>query len=742
MVVTLLSGTLLAATAPAAAAPLGDPVEAGRFALDRSMVLRSPNISAVIREGGLSGLQVEPGTGNRRFLSVSDRGPSGQPSDLDGGRTFLAPASAPQIYELQADDDGRLAVLRRTALRVPGTNPVRTDPRFPGDPALITGLRNVLTPALDDRPYLMADETSAQPVELADPYGLDPEGIARDPRDGSYWVADESRPSLVRFDAAGVMRQRIVPVGTGALETDAGVAAPVGSTTLDAFYDAPGQPALQELLPAEYKGRRANRGLEGITLSPDGTRLYAMMENALDPRTYAALTYGGDPCSGSSDGSSASHGFFRNVRVVAFDISNPATPRLTGEWLYRTEAVSATNAALQGKQRVSDIAWAGPDELMVLEHDADGDETHRGLFTVALSGATNLRVDGPDDGAAERQAPATAQGKTQAHRGCFFDNGSAAELAALGIAPAAKAPYLDLGLAGVGVGADQLEGVAVLEGGAGAAVINDNAYGIVQDSETGAVSAAADPSLELRFFASRPATPAPVIAGTPSGGRTLVCLPGSAAAAHTYAWLRGGQVVTGADAARYTLSAEDVGTAVACRAVAVRTSGAVRARSLEGTSAPTPPIGPFAGGATGAPGAPGPGGARGLQGTPGTPGSNGGMGPQGAPGGPGPAGAQGIQGAPGPRGVRGPAGPLPRVSCKLTFTGSGARRKVRGVVCTVSAPATATRIAARLGGRTLVTARVRAGRATLRLPRAGRGATLVALDARGRVMRASRVTVR
>ena len=76
--------------------------------------------------------------------------------------------------------------------------------------------------------------------------------------------------------------------------------------------------------------------------------------------------------------------------------------------------------------------------------------------------------------------------------------------------------------------------------------------------------------------------------------------------------------MTGAEAARYTLSAEDVGTAVACRAVAVRTSGAVRARSLEGTSAPTPPIGPFAGGATGAPGAPGPGGARGLQGTPGT----------------------------------------------------------------------------------------------------------------------------
>src|SRR5262249_26789499 len=152
----------------------------------------------------------------------------------------------------EAQPDGRLAVLSRLQLRVPGTDPVRADPKFAGDPSMITGIRNVVTPSVDDRTWLMSDDTTVSEYLPTDPYGLDTEGIARDPRDGSYWVSEEYRPSIVHLDRNGVMRERIVPSGSEALDTGAG--------PLSDFYGAAAQPALDGLLPAEYKARRTNRG--------------------------------------------------------------------------------------------------------------------------------------------------------------------------------------------------------------------------------------------------------------------------------------------------------------------------------------------------------------------------------------------------------------------------------------------------------------------------------------------------
>src|SRR5690349_9488816 len=137
MLRTTLAAALLAATTlagAAEAAPLASPTEAGRFALDRALVLPSPTLTPAspiislgggIREGGLSALQVVPGTGNRRFVTITDRGPNGQPTAATGGRTFPTPTFAPTIVELQADDDGRLSVLRRLQVRVPGADPLR-----------------------------------------------------------------------------------------------------------------------------------------------------------------------------------------------------------------------------------------------------------------------------------------------------------------------------------------------------------------------------------------------------------------------------------------------------------------------------------------------------------------------------------------------------------------------------------------------------------------------------------------
>ncbi len=306
---------------------------------------------------------------------------------------------------------------------MPGTDPLRVaqPATFPGDSSTITGFRNLAALALDDNMYLQTSDNTIGPAFLpTDPYGLDTEGLQRDPRDGSYWLSDEYRPSIVHLDRHGVMLQRIVPAGNGAQDTDATAA----TVPLSDFYDGPAEPKLQELLPAEWKARRQNRGLEGLAMSADGTKLYAMMQNPLDTRNnsdidpltagtqdlYKTFGYGdsngvtGGRCDGvttgpENTGGAGSTNFYRNVRIAELDISNPASPVVTGEFIYRLDLQNAGDSAIQGRQRMSDIAWAGPRKLLVDEHDDDalavtGTAVGRRIHEVDLNGATNL-VDGP-----------------------------------------------------------------------------------------------------------------------------------------------------------------------------------------------------------------------------------------------------------------------------------------------------------------------------------------------------------
>jgi hypothetical protein len=78
-------------------------------------------------------------------------------------------------------------------------------------------------------------------VTLAkDPDGYDPEGLVAMP-DGSFWVSDEYGPFITHFTAQGEELARLSPFKTG-----------------------------PEALPAELKNRVPNRGMEGLTLTPDG----------------------------------------------------------------------------------------------------------------------------------------------------------------------------------------------------------------------------------------------------------------------------------------------------------------------------------------------------------------------------------------------------------------------------------------------------------------------------------------
>ena len=81
-----------------------------------------------------------------------------------------------------------------------------------------------------------------------DPNGYDPEGLVA-LRDGTFWVSDEYGPFITHFTAKGRAIERLSP------------------------YDG--------TLPAELKYRVPNKGMEGLTVTPDGKTLVGIMQSAL-----------------------------------------------------------------------------------------------------------------------------------------------------------------------------------------------------------------------------------------------------------------------------------------------------------------------------------------------------------------------------------------------------------------------------------------------------------------------------
>ncbi len=73
---------------------------------------------------------------------------------------------------------------------------------------------------------------------------LDPEGIALAP-DGTLWLCDEKGPHLFQLNRKGELLKKVAP---------------------------------NDFL----KGRQANRGLEGIAISPDGKTLFAVLQNGVE----------------------------------------------------------------------------------------------------------------------------------------------------------------------------------------------------------------------------------------------------------------------------------------------------------------------------------------------------------------------------------------------------------------------------------------------------------------------------
>lgn len=200
-----------------------------------------------------SGLTRRPGDRPGRLWALGDRGPNltikqaredygvqglGHLCDVPGAKILPMPQIGPSLSELQIEGD-RVVWLR--------TLPLRT-----ASGAAVTGL-----------PLPGGDATSMEPLfDLesrplrADPDGADSEAVAA-LADGSFWVAEEYGPSLMKVSAEGVVELRWTPQGLSL-------------------------PGAVDLLPASAGRRRLNRGFEGLAVSTDETRLYAGFQSAFE----------------------------------------------------------------------------------------------------------------------------------------------------------------------------------------------------------------------------------------------------------------------------------------------------------------------------------------------------------------------------------------------------------------------------------------------------------------------------
>lgn len=388
----------------APAVPMG-PLPSQPTVIRTASMMSNMGARAIGDVGGLSGLIALDPAGTS-FVAVTDRGPN---RDIRvGGKkavSFLEPRFQPSIVKLRLDQ-AQLRVVERIPMRLSWGADVATGG------AEVSGLPNS---GRDEAAY----DADALRLLPTDPNGIDPEGIAIDPRDGSFWICEEYGPSILHVAPNGTILTRLVPIGL-----DLG----------GAGYE------IREVLPAILLQRKKNRGFEGLAISPDGRTLFAVMQSPLSIP--------------NEKGGEAS----RQIRLVAIDVSSaPATAAM---YLYQAERAELVGAAEQDDVKVGDLAAVTATHLLVSERDGGVNAHHRMVYLVELEGATDIK------GRSFFNKPLEAM--------------SDSDLANEGITPVTKRPAADL--ASLGFGHSFIEGLAVVDE-ATIAIVNDDNFDPAEPTE-------------------------------------------------------------------------------------------------------------------------------------------------------------------------------------------------------------------------------------------------------------------
>ena len=368
-----------------------------------------------LRNGGYGSDMTAHPSNPMQFYALTDRGPNADfTGDQGDGKMFITPDYTPRIglFEVQANNQVRQ--LKTILLRRP-------------DGTAVTGLPNpVGLGGTKELPYDASGKVLAvdpnQPYDAnsnpsrTDDYGIDSEGLVAMP-DGTFWVSDEYGPHIVHFNADGIEIGRI-----NAFAND----------SRDTFH-----------LPAEFAKRRANRGMEGLTVTPDHKTLVGIMQSTLSnpDKSVNKLTV---------------------TRIVTINLETGKV----AQYLYKQEIAANSNSAIVALSATS---------FLVLERDGnfykDSPEVMKHVYKISLTGATNLEdVAETDSIKQDASLGLTINGKTLEQ--VELADGWAG-LTAAGITPVSKALVLDMG-AQVNYAHDKMEGLWL---------INPTRLGVINDDD-------------------------------------------------------------------------------------------------------------------------------------------------------------------------------------------------------------------------------------------------------------------
>ena len=355
-----------------------------------------------------------------------------------GSAIALVPGSPDEVYGLtdrgpNVDGPGGTKVEP-----LPGFTPSIGKFKLVGSQAVLEQVIPLLAP--DGTPYSGRVNTQANTGEVitdlngnvlpADPNGYDSEGLVA-LADGTFWVSDEYGPFITHFDATGRQIGRLSP------------------------FDGS--------LPPELAARLANRGMEGLAITPDGTTLVGMMQSALQQTDLAGF-----------DAKKLTP-----LRIVTYRFADGAVH----EYLYLLDDPVSTKTA------VSEIAAVSNTTFLVDERDGNfPPNAIKKLYTIDLTGATDV---GPSSSVPGTSYDPTHGGLVISGKSIelFLENKNTAQsltaLSGVGITPVSKSLSLDLiGLLtsidaqGRFFGHDKVEGLIALNGGATLVLSNDSDFGI------------------------------------------------------------------------------------------------------------------------------------------------------------------------------------------------------------------------------------------------------------------------
>jgi len=242
------------------------------------------------------------------------------------------------------------------------------------------------------------------PIKLDD-YGLDSEGLAA-LKDGTFWVSDEYGPHIVHYDANGKEIGRINPFANDARNT--------------------------LTLPQEFSYRRANRGMEGLTITPDQKTLVGIMQSTMNLPTKAVNKS-------------------TLTRIVTINLETGKV----AQYLYRQEIVANSNSA---------IVAINDHEFLVLERDGnflkDDPNIMKHVYRIDLKDATNLEnITAQGDLQQDPKLGLTIAGKTLEQ---YVLAQGWEGLQALNIQPVSKTLVLDMGKR-VSYTHDKMEGLWLID---------------------------------------------------------------------------------------------------------------------------------------------------------------------------------------------------------------------------------------------------------------------------------------